>query len=645
MGTRPLEDGEPPVLERYKRNFMYPKVFDSSASEVASSGAGILNPQPIMSVASSGKSFVILSSDESLGSSDEAPLISRSSRRAGVGVQSEPSHVASMDLDVPSGGVLETPIAGSAPSSVKGSDRSAVNPLSSPRSHKRVKLSDSVRAAEAAALGTFYLVFFLAIFLFFGCLPTVSIFLVSAKLSKRVEEPVPMPDLGGGTFGFMADLEATVADAPSDRPASEETPVKPVLPHQMVQPGLESSSKEAPLDSSVFGQEAPLDTSFFRQETPFVLSTVQPETHQGSDIPFSPRPSRRDSGKRLVTEPEGSNVHRPNWRVYESSLLDTPEICCEFLSSAFPPAERLHQRSRPREEVWDHHAVSVVSAISTLTDMWRDIKNFMSLKEGLVAERSRLEEERRVLVEDQRSFAERYGDQRVKTLEWDLSSVKGELERVTDRFHKASQDWKVACEATNARHAKLAEAERAALERASKAESSLESREKELADLRAQMEATAGERSLLAENLNTVTSHNAELIADRHRLISSCIPRVVDMVKNSDEFQAVLGGMLADSKLVGRQEGFDEGLQYASERRPTTQHPLYDVDVQASLDAKTEQFDVLTFPILDQVVSCAGQDNLDALKALVAEDVEGPVRRQFVRCVWRMCLMFPTLTL
>ncbi|KAJ0888142.1 hypothetical protein HanRHA438_Chr09g0398691 [Helianthus annuus] len=71
MGVRPLRDDEERWYEQIRGNFMYPVVDAFASPPTATEGAQIPKPRPLRSVTSAGKEVVYLSSEESVGSSND----------------------------------------------------------------------------------------------------------------------------------------------------------------------------------------------------------------------------------------------------------------------------------------------------------------------------------------------------------------------------------------------------------------------------------------------------------------------------------------------------------------------------------------------------------------------------------------------
>ncbi|KAM0057754.1 hypothetical protein Hdeb2414_s0005g00162131 [Helianthus debilis subsp. tardiflorus] len=72
MGVRPLESGEPYWYERIKGHFLYPLAGIFANPPIATEGAHLPNPGPLRAVISAGKEILYLSSEESVGSSNES---------------------------------------------------------------------------------------------------------------------------------------------------------------------------------------------------------------------------------------------------------------------------------------------------------------------------------------------------------------------------------------------------------------------------------------------------------------------------------------------------------------------------------------------------------------------------------------------
>ncbi|KAM0067325.1 hypothetical protein Hdeb2414_s0002g00059741 [Helianthus debilis subsp. tardiflorus] len=71
MGVRPLRSGEEYWYDRIKPRFMYPVPRAFADPPTATEGAYIPNPRPLCALTSAGKEVVYLSSEESVGSSNE----------------------------------------------------------------------------------------------------------------------------------------------------------------------------------------------------------------------------------------------------------------------------------------------------------------------------------------------------------------------------------------------------------------------------------------------------------------------------------------------------------------------------------------------------------------------------------------------
>ncbi|MFS7991974.1 hypothetical protein Hanom_Chr12g01076911 [Helianthus anomalus] len=83
MGMRPLEAGEVYWHEQIKGNFLYPPAGAFANPPTATKGAQLPKPRPLRGVTSAGKEILFLSSEESVGSSQE-DLSSWSNIFAGV---------------------------------------------------------------------------------------------------------------------------------------------------------------------------------------------------------------------------------------------------------------------------------------------------------------------------------------------------------------------------------------------------------------------------------------------------------------------------------------------------------------------------------------------------------------------------------
>ncbi|KAF5756574.1 hypothetical protein HanXRQr2_Chr17g0816311 [Helianthus annuus] len=71
MGVRPLQSGEPYWYEQIKGNFLYPPIRVFANPPSATEGAQLPKPRPLRDVTSTGKEILFLSSEESVGSSQE----------------------------------------------------------------------------------------------------------------------------------------------------------------------------------------------------------------------------------------------------------------------------------------------------------------------------------------------------------------------------------------------------------------------------------------------------------------------------------------------------------------------------------------------------------------------------------------------
>ncbi|KAJ0448498.1 hypothetical protein HanRHA438_Chr17g0826551 [Helianthus annuus] len=71
MGVRPLQSGEPYWYEQIKGNFLYPPIGVFANPSSATEGAQLPKPRPLRDVTSTGKEILFLSSEESVGSSQE----------------------------------------------------------------------------------------------------------------------------------------------------------------------------------------------------------------------------------------------------------------------------------------------------------------------------------------------------------------------------------------------------------------------------------------------------------------------------------------------------------------------------------------------------------------------------------------------
>ncbi|KAJ0727240.1 hypothetical protein HanPI659440_Chr12g0479521 [Helianthus annuus] len=83
MGVRPLREDEESWYEQIRGNFMYPVADAFTSPPIATEGAQFPKPRPLRSVTSAGKEVVYLSSEESVGSSNDE-LSSWSNIFAGV---------------------------------------------------------------------------------------------------------------------------------------------------------------------------------------------------------------------------------------------------------------------------------------------------------------------------------------------------------------------------------------------------------------------------------------------------------------------------------------------------------------------------------------------------------------------------------
>ncbi|KAM0045989.1 hypothetical protein Hdeb2414_s0009g00310451 [Helianthus debilis subsp. tardiflorus] len=70
MGVRPLHNGEQLWYDQIRENFMYPRVDLFVAPPAGNEGALYLNPRPCRAITPAGEEVVLLSSEESLASSD-----------------------------------------------------------------------------------------------------------------------------------------------------------------------------------------------------------------------------------------------------------------------------------------------------------------------------------------------------------------------------------------------------------------------------------------------------------------------------------------------------------------------------------------------------------------------------------------------
>ncbi|KAI3828869.1 hypothetical protein L1987_02979 [Smallanthus sonchifolius] len=230
----------------------------------------------------------------------------------------------------------------------------------------------------------------------------------------------------------------------------------------------------------------------------------------------------------------------------------------------------------------------------------------------------------------------RSGVERVKKLEWDLSTSSEETARVRELHQKAAADWKTACEQENAKLAKAVDAGKLATSRFSAFEAEnkglveklalrdteVVSRDDEIARLRAQLKEMSDAKDNESAHRVVLESEVQVLQADKRWLIYECIPHVVDLVKGSPEFQLVYSQLLTANKFLGRQQGFDEDYQFAEEGLPKTSFELHDVNCQEGLDEKIAEFDNLSFGILKNATDCTNHLDLSGLKAILAREDE-----------------------
>ncbi|KAJ0589765.1 hypothetical protein HanIR_Chr04g0189881 [Helianthus annuus] len=83
MGVRPLQSGEPYWYKQIKGNFLFPSAGIFANPPSATEGALLPKPRPLRGKTSTGKEILFLSSEESVGSSQEE-LSSWSTIFAGV---------------------------------------------------------------------------------------------------------------------------------------------------------------------------------------------------------------------------------------------------------------------------------------------------------------------------------------------------------------------------------------------------------------------------------------------------------------------------------------------------------------------------------------------------------------------------------
>ncbi|KAI3787113.1 hypothetical protein L1987_41332 [Smallanthus sonchifolius] len=301
-----------------------------------------------------------------------------------------------------------------------------------------------------------------------------------------------------------------------------------------------------------------------------------------------------------------------------------------------PPTERLFQRHRPRSQLRDQVVTNVVGTLSCVSEMVHDWKLLCSENREFELSKREFERMKREL-EDSRS-----GVERVRKLKWDLSSSREEAAR--ELHQKAAADRKTACEQGNAKLAKAVDVGKLATSRVSALEgenkglverlalrdTEVVTRDNEIARLRAQLKEISNAKDNESAHRVVLESEVQALRADRRWLVSECIPHVVELVKDSPEFQLGYSQLLSANKFLGRQHGFDEGYRFAEEGLPKTSFELYDVNCQEGLDEKISEFDNLSFGILKDVTDCAYHPDLSGLKAILVgkDDEVGPSRRE-----------------
>ena len=93
-------------------------------------------------------------------------------------------------------------------------------------------------------------------------------------------------------------------------------------------------------------------------------------------------------------------------------------------------------------------------------------------------------------------------------------------------------------------------------------------------------------------------------------------PQVLERTVDGPELAACVADLLVASSNQGRLEGFEEGYALAKTGRPAEDFSLHGQDVRAEYDAKMDEFDNLTYPIVEQINELANQE--DGVKVLRA---------------------------
>ncbi|MFS7972058.1 hypothetical protein Hanom_Chr09g00840151 [Helianthus anomalus] len=97
----------------------------------------------------------------------------------------------------------------------------------------------------------------------------------------------------------------------------------------------------------------------------------------------------------------------------------------------------------------------------------------------------------------------------------------------------------------------------------------------------------------------------------------------MDRIKNGLLLHNLLAKLLVSMKLLGRKEGFVEGLYYAKNKIPATDFPLHKADYKKDYNAKSGEFDELTFPLVKFITNFAENENLASLRSASEKSREG----------------------
>jgi hypothetical protein len=206
---------------------------------------------------------------------------------------------------------------------------------------------------------------------------------------------------------------------------------------------------------------------------------------------------------------------------------------------------------------------------------------------------------------------------RVQVLEVENACLKAELDQAikksvkSDADHcRAREEWTTSCAKMNEELRSRAEAYRR--------------HQAEVIQCGRQLQEARVEIEVLNKAVSAVEDDKSRLAAALKRreeevfwFLDQGVAGAIQSFRSNPEYVEVLTEFNVTAEFVGRVEGFEDGFRYASEGKPKTDCPYLDPEAESKRTLAQTAFENVQVPLLQAIVDCAPDLNVDRAKELV----------------------------